>query len=207
MFVGGAYAPPFCAVQRLLEPFNASSASWKTLSIRRREVFKGFGRRQPDSYQAHEKQQNPLIISGFCAFILVLKNKLNLMEIIHQKNRPFDVCFLQSYCLMIHPTTDRDSIFRKSSVFSIKSIYNVIFLVNLQLIGVEMWPVDPLVRLPRSRPLSRRPNPHSPLLLLLAKRETASRTLQCPWGQNVERTCTLTYTVKQIIEFKGTASS
>ena len=39
----GAYAPPFCAVQHLSAPFNASSASWKTLSIRRREVFEGFG--------------------------------------------------------------------------------------------------------------------------------------------------------------------
>jgi len=50
---GGACAPPFCAVQRLFEPFNALSAYWKGLSIRRREVFKGFGRREPESYQAH----------------------------------------------------------------------------------------------------------------------------------------------------------
>ena len=42
---GGAYAPPFCVVQRLSAPFNASSACGKLLSIRRREVFKGFGRR------------------------------------------------------------------------------------------------------------------------------------------------------------------
>ena len=94
------------------------------------------------------------------------------------------------------PTTDKDSIFRKNSVFLSKVFINVIILVNLQLIGVEMWTVDPLVRLPRSRPFSRRPTPHSPPLLLLAKRETASRTLQCPRGQNVERTGTLTYIVK-----------
>ena len=50
---GGACAPPFCVVQRLFEPFNALSAYWKGLSIRRREVFKGFGRREPESYQAH----------------------------------------------------------------------------------------------------------------------------------------------------------
>ena len=50
---GGACAPPFCVVQRLSTPFNASSASWKALSIRRRKVFKGFGRHEPDSYQAH----------------------------------------------------------------------------------------------------------------------------------------------------------
>ena len=43
---GGACAPPFCAVQRV------SSTSWNGLSIRRREVFKGFGRREPESYQA-----------------------------------------------------------------------------------------------------------------------------------------------------------
>ncbi len=52
---GGACAPPFCAVQRLSAPFNASSASWKGLSIRRWEVFKGFERRKPDSCQAHRK--------------------------------------------------------------------------------------------------------------------------------------------------------
>ena len=40
---GGACAPPFCAVGRLSAPFNASLACWKLLSIRRREVFKGFG--------------------------------------------------------------------------------------------------------------------------------------------------------------------
>ena len=54
---GGAYAPPFCAVQRLSEPFNALSACWKLLSIRRREVFKGFGRRELDSYQAHRNNK------------------------------------------------------------------------------------------------------------------------------------------------------
>ena len=47
---GGACAPPFCAVQRLSSPFNASSACWKGLSIKRREVFKRFGRRERDSY-------------------------------------------------------------------------------------------------------------------------------------------------------------
>ena len=52
---GGACAPPFCAVGRLSAPLNASSACWKTLSIRRREVFKGFGRRELESYQAHRK--------------------------------------------------------------------------------------------------------------------------------------------------------
>ena len=40
---GGAYAPPFCAVGRLSAPLNASSACWKTLSIRRREFFKVLG--------------------------------------------------------------------------------------------------------------------------------------------------------------------
>ena len=50
---GGACAPPFCAVKRLSTPLNASSDCWKMLSIRRREVFKGFGRREPESYQAH----------------------------------------------------------------------------------------------------------------------------------------------------------
>ena len=50
---GGACAPPFCTVQRLSAPLNASSACWKRLSIRRREVFKGFGRRGLDFYQAH----------------------------------------------------------------------------------------------------------------------------------------------------------
>ena len=52
---GGACAPPFCAVGRLSAPFNASSACGKLLSIRRREVFKGFGRRERESYQAHRK--------------------------------------------------------------------------------------------------------------------------------------------------------
>ena len=52
---GGACAPPFCAVQRLFEPFNALSAYWKGLSIRRPEAFKGFGRRNPEPYQAHRK--------------------------------------------------------------------------------------------------------------------------------------------------------
>ena len=50
---GGACAPPFCDVQRLFEPFNALSAFWKALSIRRREVFKGYRGRELDSYQAH----------------------------------------------------------------------------------------------------------------------------------------------------------
>ncbi len=54
---GGACAPPFCAVGRLSAPFNASSASRKTLSIRRREVFKGFERRELESYQAHRKNK------------------------------------------------------------------------------------------------------------------------------------------------------
>jgi len=52
---GGACALPFCAVGRLSAPFNASSDCWKMLSIGRREVFKGFGRRKLDSYQAHRK--------------------------------------------------------------------------------------------------------------------------------------------------------
>ena len=52
-FFGGACAPPFCAVRRLSAPFNASSVCRKGLSIRRREVFKGFGRRGNKSYQAH----------------------------------------------------------------------------------------------------------------------------------------------------------
>ena len=47
---GGAYAPPVCAVGRISAHFNASSASWDGLSIRRREVFKGFGRRKPDGF-------------------------------------------------------------------------------------------------------------------------------------------------------------
>ena len=55
IILGGACAPPFCAVGRLSAPFNASSASWKALSIRRRKVFKGFGRRELESYQAHRK--------------------------------------------------------------------------------------------------------------------------------------------------------
>lgn len=59
---GGACAPPFCAVKRLSTPLNASSDCWKMLSIRRREVFKGFGRREPESYQAHRNRIN-LIIS------------------------------------------------------------------------------------------------------------------------------------------------
>ena len=46
-FSRGAYAPPFCVVQHLSAPFNASSACWKMLSIRRREVFKGFRRVKP----------------------------------------------------------------------------------------------------------------------------------------------------------------
>ena len=50
IFSGGACAPPFCAVGRLSAPFNISSACWKGLSIRRREVFKGFGRRKPESF-------------------------------------------------------------------------------------------------------------------------------------------------------------
>ncbi len=54
----GAHAPPFRAVQRLFEPFHALSAYWKGLSIRRREVFKGFGRREPESYQAHYRSLN-----------------------------------------------------------------------------------------------------------------------------------------------------
>ena len=52
---GGAYAPPFCVVQHLSAPFNASSACWKGLLVRHLEVFKGFGRRKPESYQAHRK--------------------------------------------------------------------------------------------------------------------------------------------------------
>ncbi len=51
---GGACAPPFCAVGRLSAPFKALSAYWKLLSIRRREVFKGLGMCEPDSYQAHK---------------------------------------------------------------------------------------------------------------------------------------------------------
>ena len=62
---GGACAPPFCAVGRLSAPFNALSDYWKTLSIRRREVLKGFGRREPESYQAHD---NSLIISELYYF-------------------------------------------------------------------------------------------------------------------------------------------
>ena len=62
---GGAHAPPFCAVGRLSAPFNASSACWKGLSIRHQEVFKGFGRRKPDSYQAHS---NSLIFSELYYF-------------------------------------------------------------------------------------------------------------------------------------------
>ena len=52
---GGACAPPFCAVGRLSAPFNALSDYWKTLSIRRREVFKGFRGCNQESYQAHRK--------------------------------------------------------------------------------------------------------------------------------------------------------
>ena len=55
--LGGACAPPFCAVGRLSAHFNASSASWDGLSIRRREVFKGFGRRELESYQAHRNSK------------------------------------------------------------------------------------------------------------------------------------------------------
>lgn len=76
------------------------------------------------------------------------------MEIMHQKNRPFDICFLQSYCLMSQTHNRQRLHFQEKFSFSIKSILNVIFPVNLQLIGVEMWPVDPLFRLPRSIPLS-----------------------------------------------------
>jgi hypothetical protein len=68
-FFGGACAPPFCAVGRLSAPFNASSACWKRLSIRRREVFKGFGRCEPESYQAHRKHIK-LIISLMCFLIV-----------------------------------------------------------------------------------------------------------------------------------------
>ena len=68
LFLGGACAPPFCAVGRLSAPFNALSACWKGLSIRRREVFKGFGRREPESYQAHSIECQ-VIISSFGIFI------------------------------------------------------------------------------------------------------------------------------------------
>ena len=52
---GGACAPPLCAVGRLSAPLNASSACWKALSIRCREVFKGFRGCNQESYQAHRK--------------------------------------------------------------------------------------------------------------------------------------------------------
>ena len=70
---GGACAPPFCAVQCLFEPFNALSAYWKGLSIRRREVFKGFGRREPESYQAHH---NSLITSELNYFYTLSRSPL-----------------------------------------------------------------------------------------------------------------------------------
>ena len=66
---GGAYAPPFCAVGRLSAPFNASSDCWKMLSIRRREVFKGFGRREPESYQAHRNTKPAEIQRVLCVNI------------------------------------------------------------------------------------------------------------------------------------------
>ncbi len=54
---GGACAPPFCAVERRSAPLNAPSACWKGLSIRRWEVFKGFERRELESYQVHRKHK------------------------------------------------------------------------------------------------------------------------------------------------------
>lgn len=43
VILGGAYAPPFCAVGRLSAPLNAPSVCWKGLSIRRQEVFEVLG--------------------------------------------------------------------------------------------------------------------------------------------------------------------
>ena len=59
-----------CALH-LSAPFNASSACWKGLSIRRWEVFKGFGRRELGSYQAH-RNRIKLIIS--LMRFLIVKN-------------------------------------------------------------------------------------------------------------------------------------
>ena len=66
---GGACAPPFCAVGRLSAPFNALSDYWKTLSIRRREVFKGFGWRESEPYLAHRKTKPAEIQRVLSAFM------------------------------------------------------------------------------------------------------------------------------------------
>ena len=81
---GGACAPPFCAVGRLSAPFNASSACWKGLSIRRREVFKGFGRREPESYQAHRKTK-PAEFQRVLYVNLGPEMKLNLLKCVTSK--------------------------------------------------------------------------------------------------------------------------
>ena len=94
---GGACAPPFCAVGRLSAPFNALSDYWKTLSIRRREVFKGFGKREPESYQAHKDNKKTAEIRRVLCVDLGRKYMLNSLRLVpcskaHQKNRHFDVC-------------------------------------------------------------------------------------------------------------------
>ena len=68
MISGGACAPPFCDVGRLSAPFHASSACWKGLSIRRREVLKVLGGANLTPIR-RTITQNPLDFSGFYALI------------------------------------------------------------------------------------------------------------------------------------------
>ena len=78
---GGSVRSPFCAVGRLSAHFNASSASWDGLSIRRREVFKGFERRKPESYQAHRKAKPAEFQRVLCIY-LGPEMKLNLLGLV-----------------------------------------------------------------------------------------------------------------------------
>ena len=63
---------------------------------RGQEVFKGFGRRELDSYQAHGNTK-PAELQRVLCVNLDPKIKLNSLRLVpcskaHQKNLPFDVC-------------------------------------------------------------------------------------------------------------------
>ena len=75
---GGACAPPFCAVGRLSAPLNASSVSWNGLSIRRQEVFKGFGRRKPETFALSNIVRFPQDLHKNILSIVVITSKPSL---------------------------------------------------------------------------------------------------------------------------------
>ena len=74
---------PFCADGRLSAPFNALSACWKGLLIRRREVFKCLGRCELDSYQAHDVECQVIISSSdifICNYMILFTKRFEVMK-------------------------------------------------------------------------------------------------------------------------------